>query len=150
MSMFIEVAFKGDRREIFSNPQGIELHLGDYVVVQVEKGEDLGKAACKGVVPDDSSPRSSFPPILRLATEEELKRIPLLRSREAEALAVCRGRIAALDMPMKLVDIEVQFDGSKMCLYFTAERRVDFRGLVRDLGKPALAPGRKTRPSRVT
>jgi cell fate regulator YaaT (PSP1 superfamily) len=133
MPDIIEVEFKGDRRLCFSNPHGLETKVGDRIVVQVEKGEDLGTVVRKGCPPEGDPPDASYPPVLRLANDEELKVARQLRNRETDALMVCRERILALELPMKLVDIEMQFDGGRMCLYFTAERRVDFRGLVRDL-----------------
>jgi cell fate regulator YaaT (PSP1 superfamily) len=72
-------------------------------------------------------------PVLRLATEEELRMMLSYKSKEKEALMLCAERIAQHHLPMKLVEAEYTFDGSRLTFYFTADERVDFRALVRDL-----------------
>jgi len=127
------IEFKGSRKEYYRNPYNLKLKSGDWVIVQVERGEDLGRYAAevnpRRVTGDNVKPL----PILRIAVEAEIAIRNQNASKEKEAKAECLKLIAKRDLKMKLVDVEWQFDGNKVTFYFTAERRVDFRELVKDL-----------------
>jgi len=130
----LEIEFKGARRMLFSNPRNIPFQIGDHAVVELDRGQDIGrvlrdaKEASKKL--RDKGAQGS---ILRRATAKDLARLAELREKEREAHAICQQCIARQDLPMKLVDVEWQFDGNKIRFYFTSDRRVDFRKLVRDL-----------------
>jgi cell fate regulator YaaT (PSP1 superfamily) len=126
------VEFKGSRREVFANPNCLGLRPSDYVVVQAERGEDLGKISKKVLREPEESERKTQS-ILRKATEEDLKKLIANREKEMECFKECLRMIAERDLEMKLVDVELQFDNNKLTFFFTAEKRVDFRELVKEL-----------------
>jgi cell fate regulator YaaT (PSP1 superfamily) len=128
----VRVEFKGNRRLYFSNPMEFPLHVGDLVIVQVEKGEDLGRLVCLLPHLPESVPTPPFP-VLRRATLKDLAVQKDYRLREVQARKICLEKIAKHGLEMKLVDVEYQFDGRKLTFYFTADGRVDFRQLVKDL-----------------
>ena len=127
------VGFKGNRKEYFYNNFHHSLKLYDYVIIQVERGEDIGlllqKASRDIMLPDEIRPGS----ILRPANDEDLKKENENRADEDSAWERARELIDKHQLEMKLIDIEYQFDRNKITFFFTAERRVDFRALVRDL-----------------
>ncbi len=106
---------------------------GSYVVVETARGPECGEvAARRHAVPDDSV-TAPLKQILRLANDEDLQTLEKNRAYMAEAMRVCAARIEARGLPMRLVDVECGFDSNKLIFYFTAESRVDFRELVKDL-----------------
>ncbi len=131
----IEVQFKRERKDYFRNRQGLKIKTGDYVIVEVDRGEDLGRVSEVGdtagrKVPEKKGPLSI---VRRMASEQETDKMGRMSEKEAEAFEVCEKKVAEHGLDMKLVDAEWQFDGNKVLFYFTAEKRVDFRQLVKDL-----------------
>jgi cell fate regulator YaaT (PSP1 superfamily) len=132
----IEVQFKGERREYFINSGDIQFELGDYLIVEVDRGEDMGRAVQRNVTPDHKKTENKkveLGDVRRKATQDEINRLESITYREMEALQVCHRKVEEHGLNMKLVDAEWQFDGNKVSFYFTAEKRVDFRQLVKDL-----------------
>ena len=129
-----EVGFKGERRGFFLNPQNVPVSVGDAVIVEADRGVDLGYVLRMGKLVWQRRPEK-LGNILRKATPEEVASLAEKAKKEEEAFRACREKIAQHGLKMKLVDVEYQFDGKKITFYFTAERRVDFRDLVRDLAK---------------
>jgi cell fate regulator YaaT (PSP1 superfamily) len=129
----VEVVFKGRRRAHYANPRELPVHEGDYVVVQAERGEDLGRVHHTSEWVKRAHAGGSMKQILRAARPEDLDLLERNRSKEARAFQVCKDRIVQRDIEMKLVDCEYQLDGNRVTFYFTAEKRVDFRDLVKDL-----------------
>jgi cell fate regulator YaaT (PSP1 superfamily) len=129
----VEVRFKGARQEIYRNPRAIPLRIGDSCIVSADRGEDMGEVA--HFPPPDFAPPSgeTAREVIRRAEARDMENLLRNRSREEEAHAVCIGRIEARKLEMKLVDVEMQYDGNKITFYFTAEKRIDFRELVKDL-----------------
>lgn len=131
----VEISFKGRRRERYENPDRMEFRAGEYLIVQADRGEDMGvvvlPTAPIGKKPEERP--STGRRILRRATFDDLARIPDLRTREDDASVVARKKILEHRLAMKLVDVEVQHDGNRITFFFTAEQRVDFRELVKDL-----------------
>ncbi|MCP4706388.1 MAG: hypothetical protein GY865_17455 [candidate division Zixibacteria bacterium] len=127
------VGFKGNRKEYFFNKFHHSLKLYDSVIVQVERGEDVGlllQKASSGVsIPSKTRPGS----ILRPANDEDLRKRDENRIDEESAWKRALELITKHQLEMKLIDIEYQFDRNKITFFFTAEHRVDFRALVRDL-----------------
>jgi cell fate regulator YaaT (PSP1 superfamily) len=127
------VEFKGNRRELFYNKFYHSLKLDEYVIVQAERGEDAGilrrKITHEVELGEEERPRS----ILRPAGDEDRTAIADNTREENEAWDKALSLINKHKLEMKLVDIEYQFDRNKLTFYFTAEHRVDFRALVRDL-----------------
>jgi cell fate regulator YaaT (PSP1 superfamily) len=130
----IQVEFKGERREYFLNAKGLGLAEGDYVVVQVERGRDFGKVVRLGGALDKmADARQVTQEVLRKASEEDVVKHRDIQRKEEDARRMCENKIRDRDLKMKLVDVEYQLDGSKITFFFTAEERVDFRDLVKDL-----------------
>ena len=129
----IEIIFKGERKELYANPQQFPFKVGDYAIVEADKGEDLGIVNQLGSVLSRKKAQGPLCRILRKPSAKDLKQYHENRTKESEAFKVCKDKIETHDLPMKLVDVEYQFDGNKITFYFTAEKRVDFRELVKDL-----------------
>ena len=129
----VEVAFKGRRRDYYANPRELPLHIGEYVIVQAERGEDLGRVHHTSEWVKPAETPAVLREVVRPGRPEDLERLQANRRKEDRAFAVCKERIAQRDVEMKLVDCEYQFDGNRITFYFTAEKRVDFRDLVKDL-----------------
>lgn len=127
------VAFKGSRKEYFYNTYYHSLKLSDYVIIQAERGEDIGflsKKVEKEIrFEETSKPRS----ILRPASDDDKARLTEIRRKETEHESEVIQMIAKHRLEMKVVDVEWQFDANKMTVFFTADHRVDFRELVKDL-----------------
>ena len=128
----IEIEFKAQRKEFFKNTKSLYLRTGNYCVVQADRGEDMGLIiSITRAEPDDVE--SDMKEILRHATDQDVEHLNEIRGKEAEALKTCQQKVAEHKLPMKLVDVEYQFDGNKITFYFTSEGRIDFRELVKDL-----------------
>ena len=139
MAEFAEVRFKGTRRGYYSFDQ-LELEPGSTVIVEVDRGEDLGEVMAVGSVAErrcSSSGGCATPlpeqRVLRLAGPDDTQRMGALREDEGEVRAKTRKLVTKHQLKMKVTEAEWQFDRNKLIIYFTAERRVDFRSLVRDL-----------------
>ena len=126
------VEFKGSRKEYFTNPDCLSIKIGNLVIVQVERGEDMGRVTKK--VPMEMVELEKKPQnILRLAIQDDLNKLTANREREKDCVKQCEKMIAERNLEMKLVDAEFQFDNNKITFFFTAEKRVDFRELVKEL-----------------
>jgi len=126
------VEFKGNRRQVYSAPDDMAIESGAYVIVQAERGEDIGlvrRVACPRECESNDKPMK----IYRQATKNDLERLKFNRQKEEESKGECLKFIKKHGLKMKLVDVEYQFDCNKITFYFTAEKRVDFRELVKDL-----------------
>ena len=141
MSGFAEVRFKGTRRGYF-NTGGLDLTPGDRVIVQADRGEDFGQVTALGSIAErkcSSSGGCSTPTptvrILRRADPEEMTRARYKVDDERRARLEAREQVARHGLKMKVTETEWQFDRKKLIIYFTAEKRVDFRALVRDLAR---------------
>jgi cell fate regulator YaaT (PSP1 superfamily) len=131
--MLIEIMFKGARKEIYKNPQQFPFKIGDYAIVEAEKGEDLGIVNQIGSMLERKKTEGELRNIIRKPTHRDLEAYHGNRQKELDAYKTCRGKIVDHNLEMKLVDVEYQFDSNKITFYFTAEKRVDFRELVKDL-----------------
>ncbi len=126
------VEFKGSRKEYFANPDCLSVKPNEHVIVQAERGEDMGKVTKRvpaEMVTLEKRPRK----ILRLATREDSDRLAANREKEKECLKECARMASDRNLQMKLLDAELQFDNNKITFFFTAEKRVDFRELVKEL-----------------
>jgi len=129
----IELVFKGRRRAYYANPREIPLREGDYVVVQAERGEDLGRVHHTAEWVRRPELYGNLRQVLRSARPEDLETLDRNRTKEERAFQICKDRVVQRDIEMKVVDCEYQLDGNRITFYFTAEKRVDFRDLVKDL-----------------
>lgn len=138
----VEVSFKGNRRAYYA-AETSDLQLSDYVIVEADRGEDLGRVTASGAVAERkcsgcSTGCAAPVPVLRImrrAQNEEVERAVGLRADEPRVRRVTREKVIQYGLKMKVSEAEWQFDRNKLTIYFTAERRVDFRELVRDLAK---------------
>ncbi|HEX3112178.1 MAG TPA: stage 0 sporulation family protein [Candidatus Eisenbacteria bacterium] len=129
----IELVFKGRRRAYYANPREIPLREGDYVIVQAERGEDLGRVHHTAEWVRRPELYGNLRHVLRSARPEDLETLDRNRTKEERAFQICKDRVVQRDIEMKVVDCEYQLDGNRITFYFTAEKRVDFRDLVKDL-----------------
>lgn len=131
------IEFKGSRLEHYTTPSGLTLEDRDFVITACERGEDMGRLRRldKDLRQDQLwlGRDSTLRRIIRKASEPDGDRYKANREMEQEAYVSTRERIKVAGLEMKLVDVEFQWDVSKITFYFTAEHRVDFRGLVKDL-----------------
>src|SRR5262245_38313641 len=134
MAEVVQVALRGSRRDFFLNSRNLWLRLRDLVVVQGEHGESTGTVMLKDpTLIGLKRPGNVTREIIRKATEEDLDQIDHNAARETEAFEYCRERIELRELKMDLSEVEVAFSGHRITFYFSAEHRVDFRELVRDL-----------------
>ena len=129
----IEIIFKGERKEVYNNPQQFPFKVGDYAIVEAEKGEDLGMVNQLDSMLQRKNIRGEFRNIIRKSTNKDMEKYRENHQKESEAFKKCRQLILKHELDMKLVDVEYQFDGNKITFYFTADKRVDFRELVKSL-----------------
>jgi cell fate regulator YaaT (PSP1 superfamily) len=142
MATIVEVSFKGNRREYYA-AQLDPIDLSDYVIVEADRGEDLGRVTAAGAVAERKCSGCStgcaapvpVRRIMRHAQPEEVERAVSLRADEPRVRRITREKVAQYNLKMKVSEAEWQFDRNKLTIYFTAERRVDFRELVRDLAR---------------
>src|SRR6266700_3994294 len=127
------IRFRRAGRIYYFDPQGQTYNTGQYVIVETVRGVEAGRVviASKKVAETDLS--DPLKPVQHLATEDELRTMLSFKSKEKEALTRCHERVLQHHLPMKLVEAEYNVDGSRLTFYFTADERVDFRALVRDL-----------------
>ncbi len=125
--------FKGSRYDKFFNPHEVELRPSEFAVVQAEKGEDFGRLLRVISSDREYEKEESVFNILRRASAENLNHFKENREKEKKTLQDCRSLIEARSLAMRIIDVEYQFDGSKFTFFFSSEKRVDFRELVRDL-----------------
>lgn len=129
----LEISFKGNKRVHYFNPKEIRVKPGDYVIVEAEKGVDLGQVTKVGRLVALSEIRGEPRNLIRRAVEEDINQMHENRKLESMAFLVAREKIKYRSLNMKLVDVEYQHDQNKLTFYFTSDNRVDFRGLVKDL-----------------
>ncbi len=133
MTWIVGVRFKKAGRVYYFDPGQYSLEKDEMVIVETSKGTELGRVIIPPSEVVESEITEPLKPVLRKATAEDLDRLHSFRSREVDALARCKERVKHFGLPMKLIAAEYNFDGSRLVFTFTAEGRVDFRQLVRDL-----------------
>ena len=131
----VQLQFPGAKRTLTYNAQDLEFEQGATLVVEGPRGHLLGTATSPPTQVESDVLPEGLPIVLREARTSDIKNREYYRSREGDAEQLCQTRIHARKLPMKLVNVEYLFDGSKVIFYFTAEGRVDFRELVRDLAR---------------
>ena len=133
MATVIGVRFKKPGKVYYFDPCGLDVKMDDPVVVETVRGVEMGECArAPYEVPDEDI----VPPlrkVVRIATDEDISQVEQNRENERRAYDICQEKIAQHKLEMKLVDVEYAFDCSKIIFYFTANGRVDFRMLVKDL-----------------
>lgn len=129
----IGVRFKDVGKIYYFDPDGHSLKKEDRVIVETARGIECGEVAMENREIDNKDVVYPLKKLIRVATEEDLKKIAENKEKEKKAFEICLEKIAQHNLVMKLVDVEYTFDNSKILFYFTADGRVDFRDLVKDL-----------------
>lgn len=133
MVSVVGVRFRKNGKIYHFSPNGLELSAGDNVIVETSRGLEFGTVASVPKEIRESKTTESLKPVIRLAAEEDIKKMTANRAKEKDAFQVCLEKIEKHGLEMKLTNVEFAFDGSKVTFYFTADGRVDFRELVKDL-----------------
>ncbi|MBO4868013.1 MAG: stage 0 sporulation family protein [Ruminococcus sp.] len=133
MLKIIGVRFKSVGKIYYFDPGDTELKNGDKVIVETSRGVECGEVVMTDREIDETSFKNPIKPIIKKADERDLKTIERNKQREQEAFEICKQKIEAHKLNMDLIDVECTFSNNKMLFYFTAENRVDFRELVKDL-----------------
>ena len=129
----VGIRFRPAGRIYYFDPQGASYSTGQYVIVETSRGVEAGRVVIASKKLAERELSDPLKPVLRLANEDELRMMLSFKSKEKEALVQCAQQVQQHNLPMKLVETEYTFDGSRLTFYFTADERVDFRALVRDL-----------------
>ena len=133
MKNIVGIRFRKPGKVYFFDPGYIRLNPKDKVIVETSLGEDIGEVVIsKRELPDEKVSKD-LKRIIRLASSKDIKRQEDNKQKEKKAMEVCKEQIKKHKLEMNLVDVEYKFDGSKIIFYFTADGRVDFRELVKDL-----------------
>lgn len=133
MTEIIGVRFKDVGKVYYFDPDGLDIKKSDKVIVETARGTELGDVTIGNrEIPDDEITKP-LKKVIRKATESDLKKVEENRRKEKEAFTICEQKIQKHKLEMKLVDVEYTFDNNKILFYFTADGRVDFRELVKDL-----------------
>lgn len=133
MAEVVGVRFKEVGKVYYFDPKGIQMKKGDRAIVETARGIECGEVAMENREVDDEHIVFPLKTVVRKATEADLKKVAENEKRQKEAFAICEKKIAEHKLEMKLVDVEYTFDNNKILFYFTADGRVDFRSLVKDL-----------------
>ncbi len=132
------VRFKANRYNFYCIEPGLEIKIDDYVIVEAERGIDLGQVAATGELAFiklqiRKSSCGELKKIIRIASQEEIEKLKENRQKEDITYNIALEKISKHNLPMKLVDVEYQLDVSRITFYYTADHRIDFRELVKDL-----------------
>ena len=133
MKEIVGVRFKSVGKIYYFSPGNIKANVGDRAIVETVRGIECGEVVIANRQIEDNMINSPLKPIIRLADANDMKTLEKNKLREKDAFRICEEKIAARKLKMNLVDVECTFDNNKLLFYFTAENRVDFRELVKDL-----------------
>lgn len=133
MKNIIGIRFKKLGKIYFFNPKGLKVRKGDKVIVETSQGEEYAEVLIPNRYVDDDKIVAPLKKVLRIATYKDIKRHEECKKIEEEAFKVCQEKIKEHGLNMVLTEVECKFDNSKILFYFTADGRIDFRDLVRDL-----------------
>lgn len=115
------------------NAGDLQINTGDQIIVETERGRSIATVVVPPVEITPSASQDNLKKVMRMANPDDVAALARIRAKEAEAFTFCQGKISERSMEMKLVKVEYLFDGSKAIFFFTADGRVDFRELVKDL-----------------
>ncbi len=133
MVKIIGVRFKSIGKIYYFNPDGLDIPLGESVIVETARGIECGEVVIAEREIDESEFSSPIKPVIRIASSQDFDVIEKNKKREQDAFKICEEKIKKHDLKMNLIDVECTFDNNKILFYFTAESRIDFRELVKDL-----------------
>ena len=133
MQEIIGVRFKKVGKIYFFDPNGMKFEKGGSAIVETARGIELGEVAVANRMINEEKLATSLKKAVRVATEQDIKTYEANEKKAKDAFKVCEEKIAKHNLEMKLIDVEYTFDSSKLLFYFTADTRIDFRELVKDL-----------------
>ena len=133
MKKIVGVRFKRLGKIYFFDPKWLEVKKGEYIVVETSQGEEIAEVVVPNRMIEEEKIVAPLKKVLRLASPRDLKHAEECRKKEKEAFELCEQKIKEHNLEMTLTDVEYKFDNSKILFYFTADGRIDFRELVKDL-----------------
>ncbi|MGI6070226.1 MAG: PSP1 domain-containing protein [Blautia sp.] len=133
MTRVIGVRFRNVGKIYYFSPKNLEIHAGDHVIVETARGVEYGSVVLAPRDVEDEKVVQPLKEVLRIATAEDDAKERKNRKKEKEAYQICQKKIQEHGLEMKLIDAEYTFDNNKVLFYFTADGRIDFRQLVKDL-----------------
>lgn len=133
MTKVIGVRFRTAGKIYFFAPGKFDIKQGDNVIVETARGVEFGRVVSGPKEVKDEEVVQPLKPVIRVATEQDRRTVEKNRQKEKDAFKICLDKIHKHGLEMKLIDVEYTFDGNKILFYFTADGRIDFRELVKDL-----------------
>ena len=133
MTRVIGVRFRNVGKIYYFSPKNLEIHAGDHVIVETARGVEYGSVVLPPRDVEDEKVIQPLKEVIRIANPQDDKKEEINRKKEKEAFQVCLKKIREHGLEMKLIDVEYTFDNNKILFYFTADGRIDFRELVKDL-----------------
>lgn len=133
MKEIVGIRFKKVGKIYYFSPGNVKFNAGDFAIVETVRGVECGEVAIPNRSIEDGEISSPLKNIIRKADAADLKTVEKNKLRERDAFKICEEKIALRKLKMNLVDVECTFDNNKLLFYFTAENRIDFRELVKDL-----------------
>ena len=133
MPEIVGVRFKRAGKVYFFDPSSLQLDINDQVVVETSRGMEVGRVVVAPRQMVEAEITEPLKPVVRKAEEDDLKKVGDWQAKEEEALRTCQARVTQHNLPMRVLSAEYNYDGSRLTFYFTAENRVDFRELLREL-----------------
>ena len=133
MTRVIGVRFRNVGKIYYFSPKDLEIHTGDHVIVETARGIEYGHVVLAPRDVEDEKVIQPLKEVIRIANPQDDKKEEINRKKEKEAFQVCLKKIREHSLEMKLIDVEYTFDNNKILFYFTADGRIDFRELVKDL-----------------
>ena len=133
MTKVIGVRFRTAGKVYFFNPLQLEIKRGDHVIVETARGIEFGTVVAGVHEVEDDKVIQPLKPVMRIAGERDIEQEAANKEKEKEAFKICKEKILKHGLEMKLIDAEYTFDNNKVLFYFTADGRIDFRQLVKDL-----------------
>ena len=133
MKNIVGVRFKKLGKIYFFNPKNLRVKKGDKVIVETAQGEEYGEVMIPNRIVEDEKIMAPLKKVIRIANSKDHKHYEECQKKEKEAFHICQKKIKEHKLDMTLTDVEYKFDDSKILFYFTADGRIDFRELVKDL-----------------
>ena len=133
MTEVIGVCFKDGGKTYYFAPNGIKAKSTDYAIVETARGVEFGRVCTPNKLVASKDVVSPLKPVLRIATPNDIKQHEEIKKKQSEAMRICQAKVLAHELEMKLIEAEYTFDMTKLTFYFTADGRIDFRELVKDL-----------------
>lgn len=133
MTKVVGVRFSDTGKMYYFDPKGFDIKNGQEIIVETANGLEFGRASTGVKLVEDDEVVSPLKPVIRIATDEDRKKVEENKRKEKEAFEICNQKIRKHNLEMNLTNAEYSFDCSKVIFYFTADGRIDFRELVKDL-----------------